>query len=80
MADTGGQTTQAGIGYQDKIAALYLGRMIDPRATRLPADQQVIEVRGEKPGVEVDDVVVCFADGHTIYIQAKTALADRGKP
>ena len=33
MADIGGQTTQAGISYQDKIAALYLGRLIDPRAT-----------------------------------------------
>jgi len=44
MAEKDGQTTQAGINYQDKIAALFLGRMIDPRATRLPADQQAIEV------------------------------------
>lgn len=80
MSDAGGQTTHAGVGYQDKIAALFLGRMIDPRALRLPPDQQVSEVCSEKPGVEVDDVVVRFADGHTLYIQAKIALADSGKP
>jgi hypothetical protein len=79
MSDAGGQITHRGVLYQDKIAALYLGRMLDPRAAHLPLDQQVVEVRGEKPGVEVDDVVVRFADGHMIYIQAKTALEDNGK-
>jgi hypothetical protein len=78
MSDAGGQITHLGVLYQDKIAALYLGRMLDPRAPRLPLDQQVVEVRGEKPGAEVDDVVVRFADGHAIYIQAKTALQDSG--
>lgn len=44
MSDIGGQTTQAGINYQDKIAALFFGRMIDPLAMRLPADPKGMEV------------------------------------
>ncbi|HSF81121.1 MAG TPA: hypothetical protein VLA49_07800, partial [Anaerolineales bacterium] len=80
MSDAGGQITHLGVLYQDKIAALYLGRMLDPRAANLPLDQQVVEVRGEKPGAEVDDVYVRFADGHARFIQAKTALQDSGKP
>ena len=79
MSDPGGQITNLGVLYQGRIAALYLGRMLDPRAVNLPPDQQVIEVRSEKPGAEVDDVFVRFADGHCRYIQAKTALQDSGK-
>ncbi|MDQ0045981.1 hypothetical protein J2T18_000253 [Paenibacillus polymyxa] len=30
--ESGGPTTQAGISYQNAIAALFLGRMLDPRA------------------------------------------------
>jgi hypothetical protein len=36
MSDDGGQITQRAVSYQNKIAALYLGRMLDPRAARLP--------------------------------------------
>ena len=40
MAEAGGPTTQSGIPYQNSIAALYLGRMIDP-APRSKRDRVV---------------------------------------
>lgn len=68
MPEAGGSTTQSGIYYQNTIAALYLGRMMDlrPRAAR----DQVTYVRFESPDC-VDDTVVKFTDGSTKYIQAK---------
>ena len=60
MAERGGPTTQAGIRYQDQVAALYLGRMLDPRER--PRRDQPVEVRIEAPQ-SVDDFVVRFADG-----------------
>lgn len=69
MSDAGGQITNLGVLYQGRIAALYLGRILDPRAVNLPSDQQVVEVRSEMPGVDVDDIYVRFADGHCEYIQ-----------
>ena len=62
MASTGGETTQLGVLYQNKVTALYLGRMLDPRAINLPTNQQVVEVRGEKPGADVDDIDPFDAD------------------
>jgi hypothetical protein len=38
LADKGGPTTQAGIEYQNKIAAFFLGRMIDPGEIMLKSD------------------------------------------
>lgn len=32
MSDAGGQITHLGVIFQDKIAALFLGRMLNPRA------------------------------------------------
>jgi len=75
MAEAGGPTTQSGILYQNSIAALYLGRMIDPVSR--PARERVAEVRVEAP-THVDDIVVIFADGHTAYIQAKENIEPRG--
>ena len=75
MADKGGQTTQAGIDYQNKIAALFLGRMISPGPW--PASKDIIEVRNEDPSAEVDDVVVRYRD-HTVWIQVKLSMAATG--
>jgi tetratricopeptide (TPR) repeat protein len=76
MADKGGQTTQAGIDYQNKIAVLFLGRMIDPGPW--PKNEEIIAVRNEDPSAEVDDVVVRYQD-HTEWIQVKLDMKDAGK-
>jgi hypothetical protein len=68
MSIRGGSTTQAGIYYQNTVAALYMGRMLDPRISDLT--QRVIAVRSEAREY-VDDVVVVFADGHHRFIQVK---------
>lgn len=75
MAETGGPVTQAGIRYQDQVAALYLGRMLDPRER--PRHDQPVEVRIEAPQ-NVDDFVVCFADGSRRFFQVKLSLQARG--
>lgn len=72
MPEAGGTTTQSGIYYQNSIAALYLGRLIDPR-TRT-ASERVIEVRVEAPE-QVDDIVIRHSDGSCTYIQAKRGRA-----
>lgn len=76
LTETGGPTAQAGIRYQDRVAALYLGRMIDPRER--PRRDRPIEVRVESPD-EADDFVVRFDDGSRRYFQVKLALQPRGK-
>jgi len=43
MSDAGGQITHLGVLFQDKIAALYLGRMIDPRLARLFIQSRIPE-------------------------------------
>jgi len=68
MPIAGGSTTQSGIYYQNTVAALYMGRMLDPRISDLT--QQVVAVRSEARAY-VDDVVVLFADGHRRFIQVK---------
>ena len=75
MAEKGGQTTQAGIDYQNKIATLFLGRMIDPGPWKV--NDEIIEVRNEDPTAEVDDVVVRYQD-HTVWIQVKLDMQDAG--
>lgn len=68
MPETGGPTTQSGILYQNSIAALFLGRLLD--ATPRPDNERVVHLRVETPD-NVDDIVVSFADDHKTYIQAK---------
>jgi len=68
MPERGGPTTQAGIFFQNSVAALYLGRMLDAQIR--PVWERVKSVRVEAP-TEVDDIVVEFADGHRMYVQAK---------
>ncbi len=71
MAEAGGPANQAGIFFQNTIAALYLGRMVDlrPRARR----DRVLHVRVEAPE-NVDDIVVRIGDGSRRYIQAKRSI------
>jgi hypothetical protein len=71
MAEVGGSTTQSGIYYQNTIAALYLGRMLDPRISDLT--QQVTSVRSEAREY-VDDIVVMYADSHRRFIQVKESI------
>lgn len=71
MTEAGGPSTQAGIYYQNTIAALFMGRMIDTRARSVR--DRVVSVRVEAPA-HVDDIVVRHADGTTRYVQAKLAL------
>ncbi len=77
MADKGGPTTQAGIDYQNKIATLFLGRMIDPGPW--PKSEEIIEVRNEDPTADVDDVVIRCQDDHTVWIQVKWNMEKSGK-
>ena len=72
MAETGGATTQSGIHYQNSIATLYLGRLLDSR--QRIASERVVEVRVEAPD-HVDDIVARHADGGRSFIQAKEALS-----
>ena len=77
MVESGGPTTQAGIYYQNTIASLYLGRMLDLR--QRPISDKVIQVKVEALE-HVDDIVVTFGDGRKKFIQAKRTLDRRGKP
>ena len=65
MAESGGTTTQSGIYYQNSIAALYLGRLVDsqPRS----AIDRVVEVRVEAPEHEDDIVIVMQMEDVAIY-------------
>ncbi|WP_137680563.1 NACHT domain-containing protein [Aurantiacibacter suaedae] len=71
----GGAATQGGVGYQDQVAALYMGRMLDQRP-RPPKDRPE-SVRVEATSA-VDDALVVMADGRRLFIQAKRALATSG--
>lgn len=75
MTEAGGPATQAGIRYQDRVAALYLGRMIDPRER--PRHERPVEVRIEAPQ-DVDDLIVRFEDGSRRFIQVKASLKAAG--
>lgn len=76
MTEAGGPTTQAGVRFQDRIAALYLGRMLDPRER--PSRDRPIEVHVETSDA-VDDLVVRFDDGSRHFFQVKLALQRRGE-
>ena len=76
MTEIGGPTAQAGIRYQDRVAALYLGRMLDPR--KRPSRDRPVEVRVETSDA-VDDLFVRFDDGSRHFFQIKLALQRRGE-
>jgi hypothetical protein len=77
MPESGGPTTQSGILYQNSIAALYLGRLLDLRPTT--NGHPVISVRVEAPE-EIDDIVVLFTNQSRLLIQAKESLSLSGDP
>jgi len=68
----GGPTNQSGIGYQNAIAGLFLGRLCD--ATERPASERVEEVRLETHG-PVDDIEVVFGTGARKWMQAKERVS-----
>lgn len=72
MPEQGGTSTQAGIYYQNTVAALALLEMLDlaPGAAR----ERVLDVRVEAPS-HVDDIVVRFADGHFQYWNVKLKIS-----
>ncbi|MES3055048.1 hypothetical protein O6V14_05340 [Sphingomonas faeni] len=76
MAEHGGPTTQAGIRYQNSVAALYLGDLL--RWDCPNPVERVLEVRVEAP-THVDDIVAHYADGHHDWIQVKLSLDGHGK-
>lgn len=75
MAESGGVTTQSGIYYQNSIAALHLGRLIDSSRT---SEETIESVRVEAPEA-VDDIVITYSNGKKEYIQAKERLKPSSK-
>lgn len=77
MPERGGTATQAGIVYQNSVAALAMLDLLDMAPT--PASQRVTDIRVEAPE-HVDDIVIRHADGTAIYQNVKLELDRRGKP
>lgn len=73
MTELGGPTTQSGIYYQNSIAALYLGRLCDPRDHQ--RSRHIVSVRIEAPE-DVDDILVAYSDGSRRLIQAKEVVRE----
>ncbi len=76
MSLRGGASNQSGIFYQNSIAALYLGGLLD--SSPKTYDKRVIEVRVEAPE-HVDDIVITFENSARTFIQAKEKLVTSGK-
>ncbi|MGV2966070.1 hypothetical protein NST33_24960 [Paenibacillus sp. FSL L8-0435] len=76
IAESGGPTTQSGILYQNGIAALYIGKMLDSR--RGKTSKKIVEVRVEAPE-HVDDIVITYANGTKRYIQVKESVKKSNK-
>jgi hypothetical protein len=74
MPEAGGTANQSGILFQNSIAALFIGDMLDA-AGKSPI-HVVVAVRIEAP-TDVDDTVVTYADGHRAFIQAKENIDPR---
>jgi hypothetical protein len=72
MPAAGGPTNQSGIFFQNCIAALHMGDMID--FTERPASCSIASVRIEAPEY-VDDIVLTYEDGHREFIHAKENIA-----
>lgn len=71
MPEAGGTATQAGIFYQNSVAALALADLLD--LDQRIAREHVVEVRVEAPE-DVDDVVIRFADAHREYQNIKLSI------
>lgn len=77
MPERGGTTTQAGIVYQNSVAALAMLDLLDMAPT--PVGQRVTDIRVEAPE-QVDDIVIRYADGTATYQNVKLELDRRSKP
>jgi hypothetical protein len=77
LPEVGGPTTQSGILYQNSIAALYLGRLLDLRP--VPVGRRINTVRLEAPE-KIDDIVIGYANGSRLLIQAKESLSVSSAP
>lgn len=75
MTELGGPTTQAGIFYQNTVAARALVDLLD--LSPIPPRERVVEVRLEAP-TDVDDLVLRYADGHRAFAQVKLRLRRSG--
>lgn len=71
MTETGGSATQAGIFYQNTVAAFALADLLD--LDQLSARERLLEVRVESTE-QVDDIVLRFADGHRDFQSVKLSL------
>lgn len=71
MPEAGGTATQAGIYYQNSVAALALADLLD--LDQRIARERVVEVRLEAP-TAVDDVTLRFADGHREFQNVKLSV------
>jgi hypothetical protein len=71
VTESGGSATQAGIFYQNSVAALALADLLD--LGQLSARERLLEVRVEAPE-HVDDIVLRFADGHQDFQSVKLSL------
>ncbi len=71
MPESGGTATQAGIFYQNSVAALALADLLD--LDQRTARERVVEVRLEAPQ-DVDDIVIRFADGHRKFQNVKLSV------
>jgi hypothetical protein len=78
LTEAGGPTTQSGIYYQNTVAARYLAALLDLRLPSPAGASRVLSVRVEAPA-HIDDTVVTFANGCTLFIQAKEALETSGE-
>jgi hypothetical protein len=76
MPAAGGPTTQSGILFQSRAAALWLGRLLHPRDRS--RKEWVTSVRVEALDA-VDDIVVTFGDRHCEHIQVKEKLERSGE-
>jgi len=77
MAEAGGASTQAGIFYQNSVAALALAELLE--LAPMPPGERVVEVRIEAPS-DVDDIVIRYADGHRDFKNVKSDLTVGSAP
>ena len=68
MPEAGGPAAQAGIFYQNSVAALALADLLD--LDQRIARERAVEVRLEAPE-DVDDIVIRFADEHREFQSVK---------
>jgi hypothetical protein len=75
MTEAAGPSNQAGVYYQNTVAAGLLAELLC--LLRAGPRESLIEVRVEAPE-HVDDIVVTYADRHREFIQAKSNLRASG--